>query len=227
MHKNFSRSFINTTLQNRETIMADEEDQVDENETAEGEDGDLDDKKKGGKKKLLMILVPILLLGGGGAGAYFMGYLDGLLGVEAEEGDEHAEEGAHGEEDDGHGEKKASHSKKGDGHGGGHGEEGGGETAFLEIPPMIVNLNTQDGTPRYLRLTVQLELEDPDDKGAVEAVIPRVIDQFQTYLRELRERDLRGSAGVYRLQMELLWRVNQAVEPIEVKDVLFQEILIQ
>ncbi|MGH1455677.1 MAG: flagellar basal body-associated FliL family protein [Alphaproteobacteria bacterium] len=207
--------------------MADEEDQVDENETAEGEDGDLDDKKKGGKKKLLMILVPILLLGGGGAGAYFMGYLDGLLGVEAEEGDEHAEEGAHGEEDDGHGEKKASHSKKGDGHGGGHGEEGGGETAFLEIPPMIVNLNTQDGTPRYLRLTVQLELEDPDDKGAVEAVIPRVIDQFQTYLRELRERDLRGSAGVYRLQMELLWRVNQAVEPIEVKDVLFQEILIQ
>ncbi len=92
---------------------------------------------------------------------------------------------------------------------------------------MIVNLNTQDGTPRYLRLTIQLELEDPSDKDAIQAVMPRVVDQFQTYLRELRDRDLRGSAGVYRLQMELLWRVNQAVAPIEVKDVLFQEILIQ
>jgi flagellar protein FliL len=92
---------------------------------------------------------------------------------------------------------------------------------------MIVNLSNDDGTPRYLRLTVQLELKSAEDVEAVEAVIPRVIDQFQTYLRELRVRDLRGSAGIYRLQMELLWRVNQAAAPVEVKDVLFQEILIQ
>lgn len=195
--------------------MADEEDQVEENEAGEGAEGDLDEVKKGGKKKLIMILVPLLLLIGGGGAAYYLGYLDSLLGVQAEEGE-------HGE-DDGHGEKKDSHAKDS----GGHGEEGGGDSAFLEIPPMIVNLNTQDGTPRYLRLTVQLELEDAGDKDAVQAVMPRVVDQFHTYLRELRDRDLRGSAGVYRLQMELLWRVNQAVAPIEVKDVLFQEILIQ
>ncbi len=212
--------------------MADEEDQVDENENAEGtegEDGDLDDVKKGGKKKLLMILLPLLLLIGGGGAAYYMGYLDSLLGVESEEG-EHGEDDEHAQEDDGHGKKKKdkkdSHAKKDDGHGDEYGEEGS-DSAFLEIPPMIVNLNTQDGTPRYLRLTIQLELEDPSDKDAIQAVMPRVVDQFQTYLRELRDRDLRGSAGVYRLQMELLWRVNQAVAPIEVKDVLFQEILIQ
>ena len=57
--------------------------------------------------------------------------------------------------------------------------------------------------------------------------MPRVVDQFQTYLRELRVKDLRGSAGIYRLQMELLWRVNQASAPVKVKDVPFQEILIQ
>ena len=197
--------------------MADDDDlDEDKTEGAEGEEGEDgeegDEGKKGGKKKLIMILVPILLLVGGGAGAYFTGMLDSLLGVEAEvEG----EEGEHGEKKDSHGKKK-----------GDHGEEGG-DSAFLAIPPMLVNLNTEDGTPRYLRLTVQLELEDPEDTEAVQAVIPRVIDQFQTYLRELRVRDLRGSAGIYRLQMELLWRVNQAVEPIEVKDVLFQEILIQ
>ena len=92
---------------------------------------------------------------------------------------------------------------------------------------MIVNLNTDDGTPRYLRLSVQLELKSSKDHAKVSEAIPKVIDQFQTYLRELRVRDLRGSAGIYRLQMELLWRVNQAAAPAKIKDVLFQEILIQ
>jgi flagellar FliL protein len=151
--------------------------------------------------------------------AYFTGMLDPYLGSGAEE---HAEEGAHSEEGDGHG------ASKDDGHGGGDDGHGGGASSnFLEIPTMIVNLNSPDGTPRYLRLRVQLEMENSSDKAAVEAVIPRVVDQFQTYLRELRVRDLRGSAGIYRLQMELLWRVNQAAYPTEVKDVLFQEILIQ
>ena len=90
-----------------------------------------------------------------------------------------------------------------------------------------MNLNAEDGASRFLRLSVQLELADASEKEAVEAVMPRVIDQFQTYLRELRVSDLRGSAGIYRLQMELLWRVNQAAYPVEVKSVLFQEILIQ
>ena len=107
------------------------------------------------------------------------------------------------------------------------GKEGAATAVFLPIPTMIVNLTSDDGTPRYLRLTVQLELKDEKDLKAVQTVIPRVIDQFQTYLRELRVKDLRGSAGIYRLQMELLWRVNQAAAPVEVKDVLFQEILIQ
>ena len=199
--------------------MADEKDQIDEEnedgeEGAEGEEG----KKKGGKKKLLIILIPVLLLVGAAAGAYFMGLLDPLLGVEVvAEG----EEGSEGKRDtkDGRDDGKKENGESD--------EEEVGDTAFIAIPTMIVNLNTEDGTPRYLRLTVQLELEEPDKKEAVEAVIPRVIDQFQTYLRELRVRDLRGSAGIYRLQMELLWRVNQATDPIEIKDVLFQEILIQ
>lgn len=194
-------------------------------EGAHGEEGE---GKKGGKKKLLLILVPLILLIGGGAGAYFMGLLDPLLGKAEETAEgEHGEEGGHGEEA-----AKGDHGAAAEGdHGaaaeGGHGEGGGG--AFIEIPTMIINLASEDEeeTPRYLRLTVQLEMVDPSQRAKVEAVIPRVVDQFQTYLRELRVRDLRGSAGIYRLQMELLWRVNQAAAPVEIKDVLFQEILIQ
>ena len=90
-----------------------------------------------------------------------------------------------------------------------------------------MNLESSDGQPRYLRLKVQLELDSESDVEAIEEVMPRVVDQFQTYLRELRVKDLRGSAGIYRLQVELLSRVNAAAYPTEVKDVLFQEILIQ
>ena len=192
--------------------MSDEEDQNEtENEEVDVPPVDLDEGEGGGKKKLLLIAVPLILLGAG-AGLYFTGMLDSVLGgsssaEHSEEGDDHAAADDHGDD-------------HGDGHGGASG-------AFIEIPTMIVNLSEEDGTPRYLRLTVQLEMKNSADTSKIEAVMPRVVDQFQTYLRELRVKDLRGSAGIYRLQMELLWRVNQAASPIEVKDVLFQEILIQ
>lgn len=212
----------------------------DENEDAPAEDGEEgseddeegDDDEDGGKKKLIIIIAGVVvLLLAVGAGLFFTGMLDGLLGKDkVMEGEEHAGGEDHGEEGDDHGKKgkkdkkKDKHAKKDDGHGDGHG--GGDSSAFLEIPTMTVNLYSDDGQPRYLRLKVQLELEDQSEKGDLEAAMPRVIDQFQTYLRELRVQDLRGSAGLYRLQMELLWRVNKAAEPVKVKDVLFQEILI-
>ena len=57
--------------------------------------------------------------------------------------------------------------------------------------------------------------------------MPRVVDNFQTYLRELRLDDLRGSAGMYRLREELLTRINVAVQPSKVSAVLFKEMLVQ
>lgn len=199
-------------------------------EIAESKDNDGDDivpidgdGKANKKKKILMIAVPLILLIGGGAGAYFTGLLDKALGRggaaaegAAEAGGEHA---AGGE-----GEAAAEGEVQKDE----HGNPIVAEVAFLKIPDMVVNLNADDdGTPRYLRLSVQLELKSQADQAAVEKVLPRVVDQFQTYLRELRVQDLRGSKGIYRLQIELLNRVNQAAAPVEVKDVLFQEILIQ
>lgn len=205
--------------------MADEDDKAEGAE--EGAEGAAEGAKGGlTKKKIIMIAAPVILLLGGGAGLYFTGMLDSLLGkapaaAEGEHG-EAATEGEHAAEGGDHAAAEGEHAAEG---GDGHGKGGG--SAFIEIPTMIVNLESEDGNPRYLRLTVQLELENPADKEAVEAVTPRVVDQFQTYLRELRVRDLRGSAGIYRLQMELLSRVNQAAAPKKIKDVLFQEILIQ
>ena len=178
---------------------ADTED-LDDDKAADGDDSENADtgKKFDAKKIVLFVVLPLFLLIGVGAGDKF---LKKDASVE-----EHAEAG-HGEVDE-------------------HGNPVSG-AAFLEIPNMLVNLSGPDEQPRYLRLKVQLELANQADLAAVQGVMPRVVDQFQTYLRELRVKDLRGSAGIYRLQMELLSRVNAAAYPIEVKDVLFQEILIQ
>lgn len=193
--------------ENQRSVNASLDDDIAEGDEEEGKGG-LD-----AKKIILFIVAPLLILGGVGGGLYFTGALDSMLGGGGEE--KHAE----ASHDDGHG---------GGGHGDGHGGEGTAIGAqFLEIPDIIVNLNTPDSQPRYLRLSVQLELKNQGDLEAVRAVMPRVVDQFQTYLRELRVRDLRGTAGIYRLQIELLSRVNAAAYPVEVQDVLFQEILIQ
>jgi flagellar FliL protein len=101
------------------------------------------------------------------------------------------------------------------------------QAAFFDIPDIIVNIQTPDSTPAYLKLSVALELEKMEAKATIEPVLPRIIDQFQTYLRELRVEDIRGSAGVMRLKEELLRRVNLAVAPTPVRDVLLKEMIVQ
>lgn len=98
---------------------------------------------------------------------------------------------------------------------------------YYDLPSMLVNLSTSGNKPTFLKLSVALELANATDKKPLEEVMPRIIDNFQVYMRELRVSDLKGSAGLYRLREELLQRVNQAVEPVKVRDVLFREMLVQ
>lgn len=157
-----------------------------------------DKKKLSGKKIVLFFVLPLLLLGGGAAGVMF----SGLLGSsEAPEKHATAEHGA----------EKTSASA----------------AVFFDLPEMLVNLNSTGRRPNYLKMKVSLELESELDIGRLRALSPRIIDNFQVYLRELRVEDLRGSAGIYRLREELLARVNAAVHPTKVRDVLFKDMLVQ
>jgi flagellar protein FliL len=119
----------------------------------------------------------------------------------------------------GSGEKKDEH---------GHDKVAAGPPpVFYDLPDMLVNLTAGEGQRAILKLGVQLELKDEEAKKKIEPVLPRVVDNFQVFLRELRVEDLSGSAGMFRLKEELLRRVNLAVAPVEVRDVLFEEMLIQ
>jgi flagellar FliL protein len=98
---------------------------------------------------------------------------------------------------------------------------------FYDVPDMLINLNTTGRRPTFLKISISLQISREIDRAELDRIMPRIIDNFQVYLRELRLEDLRGSAGMYRLREELLTRVVAAAQPVRVKDVLFKEMLIQ
>jgi flagellar FliL protein len=99
---------------------------------------------------------------------------------------------------------------------------------FLDVPEVLVNLSTAGAErTQYLKVKVVLELPDATLTPQVQSTMPRVMDAFQTYLRELRPTDLDGSAGLYRLKEELTRRVNAAIAPSRINAVLFKEIVVQ
>jgi flagellar protein FliL len=101
------------------------------------------------------------------------------------------------------------------------------QVVFFDMPDIVVNIQSADATPVYLKLSVALELDAPQEKAGIQALMPRIVDQFQSYLRELRIDDLHGSAGVLRVKEELLRRINAAAAPYPVRDVLLKEMIVQ
>lgn len=100
-------------------------------------------------------------------------------------------------------------------------------TLYIDLPDMTVNLSSVDNRAAYLKVKVALEVSDKATVDKITPVLPRVLDAFQVYLRELRVSDLDGSAGLYRVKEELQRRINTAIAPAKVDAVLFKEILVQ
>jgi flagellar protein FliL len=99
---------------------------------------------------------------------------------------------------------------------------------FLDMPDVLVNLSsTGNQRTQYLKVKVTLELPNEAMSEQIKPVMPRLMDAFQTYLRELRSSDLDGSAGLYRLKEELTRRVNASIAPARINAVLFKEIVVQ
>jgi flagellar FliL protein len=116
---------------------------------------------------------------------------------------------------------------------GGHKEEMPAPVAakpatFVDMPDVLVNLASGGADhAQYLKVKIVLEVPDAAAVPQIQPLMPRVMDAFQTYLRELRPTDLDGSAGLYRLKEELTRRVNAAIAPNRVTAVLFKEIVVQ
>ena len=99
--------------------------------------------------------------------------------------------------------------------------------SYVDIPEMVANLNNGLHKTSYVKLAARVEVPKPEDVEKVKSALPRLQDMMQTYLREMRPEELRGSAGTYRRREELLVRANAAVAPAKVSDVLFTQMLVQ
>lgn len=162
----------------------------------------LEQKKTSGKKIIIIVAAAFIVLAlGGGAAFFFMSGGD-------DKDHQQAEDIAHGGQESELAPEEAT------------------ELLFLELEPMLINLDTAGGKPKYLKLIISLEVDKQTSLDDLNKKMPRIIDQFQTYLRQLRIEDLNGSAGMFRLKEELLIKVNEAVYPTRVNDVLFKEMLV-
>ncbi len=178
--------------------MADEETAAPDADAGGGEAA----PKKKSKKMLFIIIgaVVLLLAGGGGAGFFLFG--DTLLGGGDPEAQAEAEAAKQLEAEE-------------------------AKVAFYDLPEMLVNLSHGGPQNNYLKISVSLEIRDETLKPELEAQLPRIVDQFQVYLRELRIEDINGSAGAMRLKEELHHRVALITGVDGVRAVLFREMLVQ
>jgi len=187
-------------------------------DAAEGEDGEGAPGKKKLPLKMLIIagVGALVVLGGGGAAAFM--FLKPKPDAAAEKG--HEKKDKKKEKEKGHGEKG------GDDKNAAVVTEGPDGVLFYTVPPLVVNMQTADGRPTFLKLKLTLELPDEEAVDTLNLNMPRLQDMFQTFLRELRPEDLQGSQGSYQLRMEIQRRVNLVIAPTKVNAVLIEEQLI-
>ncbi len=153
--------------------------------------------KKKGGKKLLLA-VPVLLMAAG-AGGWFSGVIPKMLGH------------------DGAPKPGAVTDAK----------AAAAPPVYVDVPEIVSNLNVPGKRPSFMKLHAKLEVAAASDQAAVTAAMPRIQDLFQTYLRDMRPEELRGSEGSYRLREELIGRAGLAAAPARVTDVLFVEMIIE
>ena len=186
-----------------------------EEEAAEGEEGEGAKPKKKLSMKMMLIAgaAALVVVGGGGTGAFI--FLKPKPSAEAGKG-AHKPAKKKGKKDEAKKDDKAA----------GQVREGPDGVIFYTMPDVVVNMQTADGRPTFLKLKLTLEVPDQETVDALEPNMPRLQDMFQTFLRELRPEDLSGSQGSYQLRMEILRRVNLVLSPSKANAVLIEEMLI-
>lgn len=173
-------------------------------DVAENEDDAAPKKKMGLMKLALFVGLPVVILGLGGVAAVmlFTGGGDSHEVVELDE---------HGEPVPGASRRQAAVEEP---------------VFFYEVPQMQVTIQNGSGGFAHLQISFHLEIADEAISAELDRELPRIIDQYQGFLRELRPEDLAGSAGGYRLRLELLRRVNLVLGEDRVRAVLIDQFVV-
>jgi flagellar FliL protein len=96
--------------------------------------------------------------------------------------------------------------------------------AFVAMEPIMISL-PPGASARHLRFAGQLEVE-PGRAEEVAALMPRVLDTLNTYLRAVEVRDLENPAALQRLRAQMLRRVQVVAGEGRVRDLLVAEFIL-
>ena len=98
------------------------------------------------------------------------------------------------------------------------------DVEFVPIDPLLVTVGTSART-RHLRFQAQLEVS-PQSKAAVVAVLPRVVDILNGYLRAVELADIENPASLVKLRAQMLRRIQIVVGDGMVSDLLVSEFVL-
>ncbi|MBW1680297.1 MAG: flagellar basal body-associated FliL family protein [Deltaproteobacteria bacterium] len=161
------------------------------------EQGTQEEPKKKFPVMLIVFVLVVVLLLGGGAFAWKSGMLDGMLGKEGKE--------AVG--------KTAEESKPDIG-------------PIYNLGSFIVNLMEPLGK-RYLKVKVELELDNEETRAEIERRLPQFKDAVLTMLSSKSYEDISDLSGKYQLRAEMQSVLDGYLKNGKIANVYFTEFIVQ
>lgn len=98
------------------------------------------------------------------------------------------------------------------------------DLAFVPMETLVINL-PEHAQARHLLFTAQLEVE-PAYSQEVTALMPRIVDVLNGYLRAVKVAELEDPTALIRMRAQMLRRVQVVVGDGRVRDILIMEFVL-
>ncbi|MGI9395739.1 MAG: flagellar basal body-associated FliL family protein [Boseongicola sp.] len=98
------------------------------------------------------------------------------------------------------------------------------DVAFVPVDPMTISMG-RPADQRYLRFRAQLEV-NADYESDVEALMPRVVDVLNTYLRSITMTDVEDPSSLLELRSQMRRRIDLVVGGDKINDLLVMEFVV-
>jgi flagellar FliL protein len=97
---------------------------------------------------------------------------------------------------------------------------------LYSLDTMIVNLSDHGGK-RYLRVTMALELSEPDAVTTIESRLPQVRDAILTILPTKTYDEISTTEGKIALRTQVMEKINSLITKGRVENIYFTEFVVQ
>lgn len=105
--------------------------------------------------------------------------------------------------------------------------EDGHEDLYRRMPSLLANISNASGEGYLLKLDLNLYLASKADVPSLDRAMPKLLDGFNLYLRQMSVGDIQGEAGLRVIKTNLDAILNDIVRPRASAEFLFLGINVQ